>query len=41
MLEVILEVIQREAVCLWYYFSVQLEQIFKFWILGMLVNLLV
>ena len=33
-----LEVIQREAVYLWYYFSVQLEQIFKFWILGMLIG---
>ncbi len=33
-----LEVIQREFVYLWYYFSVQFEQIFKFWILGMLIG---
>lgn len=33
-----LETIQREAVYLWYYFSVQFTQIFKFWILGMLIG---
>ena len=33
-----LEIIQREAVYLWYYFSVQFEQIFKYWILGMLIG---
>lgn len=32
------EVIQREAVYLWYYFSVQFEQIFRYWILGMLIG---
>lgn len=29
------DVLQREAVYLWYYFSVQLEQIFQYWVLGM------
>ena len=33
-----LEVVQREFVYLWYYFSVQFEQIFKFWILGILIG---
>ncbi len=33
-----LEIIQREAVYLWYYFSVQFEQIFKYWVLGMLIG---
>ena len=29
------DVIRREAVYLWYYFSVQLEQIFVYWVLGL------
>ncbi len=29
------EIIRRETVYLWYYFSVQLEQLFPYWILGM------
>jgi len=29
------EIIQHEAVYLWYYFTVQLEQIFWYWVLGM------
>ncbi len=33
-----LEIIQREAVYLWYYFSVQLEQIFWYWVLGMVIG---
>lgn len=33
-----LEIVQREAVYLWYYFSVQLEQIFWYWVLGMLIG---
>ncbi len=33
-----LETIHREAVYLWYYFSVQFEQIFKYWVLGMLIG---
>ncbi len=31
-------VIQREFTYLWYYFSVQFEQIFKYWLLGMLIG---
>lgn len=33
--------LHREAVYLWYYFSVQLEQIFKYWVLGMVLGSLV
>lgn len=33
-----LEVIQREAVYLWYYFDVQFRQIFWYWVLGMVLG---
>ncbi len=33
-----MEVLQREFIYLWYYFSVQLDQIFWYWILGMLIG---
>ncbi|GAA0265691.1 permease [Faecalicatena contorta] len=33
-----LEVIRREAIYLWYYFSVQLDQIFPYWVLGMVLG---
>lgn len=29
------DVLRREAIYLWYYFSVQLEQLFPYWVLGM------
>ena len=32
------DILQREAVYLWYYFCIQLEQIFRYWILGMLIG---
>ena len=32
------EIIRRESVYLWYYFSVQLEQLFPYWVLGMLLG---
>lgn len=32
------EIIRREAIYLWYYFSVQLEQIFLYWVLGMVIG---
>jgi len=32
------EILHREAVYLWYYFSVQFEQIFKYWALGMILG---
>lgn len=32
------KVLHREWVYLWYYFTVQLEQIFGFWVLGMLIG---
>ncbi|RRK31710.1 permease [Schaedlerella arabinosiphila] len=35
------DMLHREAVYLWYYFSVQLEQIFKYWVLGMVLGSLV
>lgn len=30
-----MEILQREAIYLWYYFDVQLRQIFWYWVLGM------
>lgn len=36
-----IDVVHREAVYLWYYFSVQLEQILKYWVLGMVLGSLV
>lgn len=33
-----LEIIQREAVYLWYYFDIQLRQIFWYWVLGMVLG---
>lgn len=32
------DILRREAVYFWYYFSVQLEQIFWYWILGMVIG---
>lgn len=36
-----IDILHREAVYLWYYFSVQLEQIFQYWVLGMVLGSLV
>lgn len=33
-----MDIIQREAVYLWYYFTVQLRQIFLYWVLGMVIG---
>ena len=33
-----LDIIRREAIYLWYYFSVQMEQIFGYWVLGMVLG---
>ena len=33
-----MDILRREAVYLWYYFSVQLEQIFGWWVFGMLIG---
>ena len=30
-----MELLQRKAIYLWYYFDVQLRQIFPYWVLGM------
>ncbi|MDR2731540.1 MAG: permease [Treponema sp.] len=35
------EILHREAVYLWYYFSVQFEQIFKYYVLGMILGSLI
>lgn len=32
------EIIQREAIYLWYYFDIQLRQIFWYWVLGMVLG---
>ncbi len=33
-----LDVLRREFVYIWYYFSIQLEQIFRYWIFGMAIG---
>ena len=33
--------LHREAIYIWYYFSVQLEQILKYWVMGMVLGSLV
>lgn len=33
-----IDILRREAIYFWYYFSVQLEQIFWYWILGMVIG---
>lgn len=33
-----MEILQREVIYLWYYFDVQLRQIFWYWVLGMVVG---
>lgn len=33
-----IEILQREAVYLWYYFDLQIRQIFPYWVLGMLLG---
>lgn len=32
------EILRREGIYIWYYFSVQLEQIFGYWVLGMIIG---
>ena len=34
----ILSILQREWVYLWYYFTIQFEQVFKFWVIGILIG---
>ena len=33
-----IDILQREAIYLWYYFSLQLSQIFRYWVLGMVLG---
>lgn len=33
-----LDILRRESIYLWYYFTVQLEQIFLWWVLGMVIG---
>jgi hypothetical protein len=33
-----IEIIQREFIYLWYFFSIQFEQIFKYWVFGMVLG---
>lgn len=33
-----MDILHREAVYLWYYFSLQLSQIFRYWVLGMVLG---
>ena len=32
------DILRRESIYLWYYFSLQLEQIFGYWVLGMVLG---
>ena len=34
----VLPVLRREAVYIWYYFDIQLRQIFRYWVVGMLIG---
>ena len=36
-----MEILQRELIYLWYYFCIQLEQIFPYWVLGMGIGSLI
>lgn len=33
-----IDILRREAIYFWYYFSVQFEQIFRYWVLGMVIG---
>lgn len=33
-----LEILRREGIYLWYYFTVQLDQVFRYWVLGMVIG---
>lgn len=33
-----LDILRREGIYLWYYFTVQFEQIFRFWALGIVIG---
>ncbi len=35
------DILRREAIYLWYYFDIQLRQIFWYWVLGMVIGSLV
>ena len=35
------EIIEREFIYLWYYFDLQLRQIFPYWVLGMVLGSLI
>lgn len=34
----IMDIVKRELIYIWYYFSVQFEQIFGYWLVGMLIG---
>lgn len=36
-----MEIVRREGIYLWFYFSVQLEQIFPYWVLGIVIGSLI
>ena len=33
-----MDILRREFIYIWYYFTVQLEQIFGWWVLGMVIG---
>ena len=34
----VIEILQREIIYVWYYFTVQLQQIFRYWVLGKMIG---
>jgi len=37
----VVDILRREAIHLWYYFTIQLDQIFWYWVMGMVIGSLV
>ena len=33
-----MDILRREFIYIWYYFSIQLEQVFFYWVLGMVIG---
>ena len=33
-----MDILRREIIYIWYYFSIQLEQVFFYWVLGMVIG---
>ena len=33
-----MDILRREIIYIWYYFSIQLEQVFFYWVMGMVIG---